>query len=263
MLECVRVNRNFAAATLWTPAIVLFMCLVAPSLSMGQDTKSTEDRIKTLERERDELKKRSGILELRLKQLQATVNQQVTDALGPNLGGRGSLSGQASEPAPVPHPPGEPASSSGAVTPQINYFQAAPWRSIGPPFTRSAGIFSPLQSPVDLVSLSVAYQDALGELRRSRQAKASKENRPAVDLESAESKVRLLRSITKAVRDQLAEEVDRMHKLSAIHAVPSMDVRNLDTKLRILDLILAQDPDAGPVSSEPAGEKPAAPTKAE
>jgi hypothetical protein len=54
-----------------------------------------------------------------------------------------------------------------------------------------------------------------------------------------------------------------MHKLSAIHAVPSMDVRNLDTKLRILDLILASDPDAGPVSNEPAGEKPAAPAKAE
>ena len=233
------------------------MCLVVPSLSTAQDAKSTDDRIKALECERDELKKRNGILELRLKQLQATVNQQVTDALGPNLVGQGN------GPPPVPHPPGEPASSSAAVTPPINYFQAAPWRSIGPPFTRSAGIFSPLQSPVDLVSLSVAYQDALGELRRFRQAKTSKENRPSVDLESAEAKVRLLRSITKAVRDQLAEEVDRMHKLSAIHAVPSMDVRNLDTKLRILDLILSQDPDAGPVSGEPAGEKPAAPAKAE
>jgi hypothetical protein len=256
MLEYVRVTRDFAAAALWTPSIVLFLCLVGPSLSAAQDAKPTDDRIKALERERDELKKRNGVLELRLKQLQATVNKQVTDALGVNPGG------QASESPPVPHPPGEPASSGTPVTPP-SYLQMAPWRSIGPPFTRSAGIFSPLQSPVDLVTLSVAYQDALGELKRVRQPNAAKENRTGINLETAESKVRLLRSITKALRDQLGEEVDRMHKLSAIHAVPSMDVRNLDTKLRILDLILAQDPDAGPVSNEPTGEKPAAGAKAD
>jgi hypothetical protein len=255
MLEYVRINRDFAAATLWAPSIVLSMCLVGPSLATAQDAKPADDRIKALERERDELKKRNGVLELRLKQLQATVNKQVTEALGLNLGGQGD------EPPPVPHPPGEPASSGAPVAPPVSYFQAAPWRSIGPPFTRSAGIFSPLQSPVDLVTLSVAYQDALGELRRVRQPNASKENRP-VDLETPKGKVRLLRSITKAMRDQLGEEVDRMHKLSAIHAVPSMDVRNLDTKLRILDLILAQDPDA-PVSNEPASEKPAAGAKAD
>jgi hypothetical protein len=252
MLEYVRVNRDFAAAALWAPSIVLSICLVGPSLATAQDAKPADDRIKALERERDGLKKRNGVLELRLKQLQATVNNQVTEALGPSLGGQGD------EPPPAPHPPGEPAISGAPVAPPVSYFQAAPWRSIGPPFTRSAGIFSPLQSPVDLVSLSVAYQDALGELRRSRQTKVFKENRPGVDVDTAEGKVRILRSITKAVRDQLAEEVDRMHKLGAVHAVPSMDVRNLDTKLRILDLILAQDPDAGPVSGEPTSEKPAA-----
>jgi hypothetical protein len=65
------------------------------------------------------------------------------------------------------------------------------------------------------------------------------------------------------MRDQLADQVDRMHKLSAIHAVPSMDVRNLETKLQILDLILGQDPDAGPVSSGTASEKATKPSKAD
>jgi hypothetical protein len=38
--------------------------------------------------------------------------------------------------------------------------------------------------------------------------------------------------------------------LSAVHAIPTMDVRNLDAKLKILDLILASDPEAGPAATD-------------
>jgi hypothetical protein len=69
--------------------------------------------------------------------------------------------------------------------------------------------------------------------------------------------VRLLRSITMTLRDQAAAEVDRVRKLAAIHAVPVVDLRNLDAKMKILDLILAQDPDAGPMSTQSTNEKPA------
>jgi hypothetical protein len=249
MLEYVRVNRHCAAAALWTPSIVLFLCLVAPSLSTAQDAKPADDRIKALERERDELKKRNGILELRLKQLQATVNKQITEALEPSLG-----DGISAAP-PVPQPPGESSSSAAPVTVPTNPLTPPYWRPVAPPYSRFPGIGS-LQSPVDVVGLAVAYQDALGEVQKSRRLRDAKENRPPAAPDPAESKVRLLRSITATLRDQVAGEVDRVRKLAAIHAVPVVDVRNLDARLKILDLILAQDPDAEPRTA-PAGDKPA------
>jgi hypothetical protein len=252
------VQSKRGGATALSLAMALAICLVGTSVSTAQDGKSTDERIKALEHERDLLKKRNGVLELRLKQLQASVNQQVTEALGP-LGDE-----RPGEPAPVPQPPGEPPVTAAPVPPLASYsYQPPYWRSIGPPFTRTAGVFSPLQQPVDLVTLSVAYQDALAASRRVRETKEAKDaaRTGSADAESAESKVRLLRSITKAVRDQLADQVDRMHKLSAIHAVPTMDVRNLDTKLQILDLILAQDPEAGPVSNQSASESTVKPNK--
>ena len=248
MLRLIRFNSDCAEGPALALLTVLSIGLVGPSMSLAQDAKSTDDRIKALERERDELKKRNGLLELRLKQLQATVNTQVSDALQHSGGGPG-------EAPPLPHPPGEPPVTAAPVPSAIGSYQTSYWRPIGPPFTRSAGIFSPLQQPVDLVTLSVAYQDALGELRRARKSKETGMT-ASRDVDSAESKVRLLRSITKAMRDQLSEEVDRMHKLGALHAVPAMDVRNLETKLRILDLILGQDPGAGPASNDGAGAKP-------
>jgi hypothetical protein len=220
----------------------------------AQNPATADERIKALEHERDELKKQNGLLELRLKQLQASVNKQVSEALGPNV------AVQANATPPAPHPPGEPPVTTPPSVVPFNYLQAAPWRT-GPPFTRTAGLFSPLQSPVDLVSLAVGYQDALAQLRAARQKRDGKDKETA-EVQSAESKVRLLRSMTQALREQLAGEVDRMHKLSAIHAVPTMDVRNLDTKLQILDLILAQDPDAGPGSKETPADKTPTPAKA-
>jgi hypothetical protein len=103
----------------------------------------------------------------------------------------------------------------------------------------------------------VAYQDAISEAQKSRPAKDSKESRSSADLDRAERKVRLLRSITMTLRDQAAAEIDRVRKLAAVHAVPVVDIRNLDAKMKILDLILAQDPDAGPMSPQSTNEKPA------
>jgi hypothetical protein len=250
----------------WSPAAIPALALLAAVLVLNRPSGAraqnavpapapTDDRVKALERERDELKRRNGVLELRMKQLQATVNKVVGDTLDP------ILSAQPGAPPPAPHPPGEPPVTSPPLSPSLNAYPMVSWRSLGPPYTRSAGIFSPLQQPFDLVSLAIAYQDGLAELRKARQAKETASGSSA-DVESADGKVRLLRSMTKAARDQLAEEVDRMHKLGAIHAVPMMDVRNLETKLKILDLILAQDPDAGAVASEPAAAKPAQPAKA-
>jgi hypothetical protein len=251
MLHNFRTRRITVPASALALLIAVSVCFVRPSLVSAQSTTSTDERLKALERERDELRKRNGVLELRLKQLQATVNDQVSKALQPSVG-----VDSATQP-PTPHPPGEAPSSEPPSSPAINPYWMSSARSMGPPYSRFGGFFSPLQSPVDVVSLAVAYQDALAELRKARQAKDSKENRPSVELDSVERKVRLLRSITQTLRDELAGEVERLHKLAAIHAVPTMDVRNMDTKLRILDLILTQDPDAGPVSNEPTSEKPA------
>jgi hypothetical protein len=250
-------NSRFKRASTVCPALALLLVasllLGRPSRTSAQNAASADERLKALEHERDDLKKRNGVLELRLKQLQATVNQQVRDALAP------ALDGPANASPPTPHPPGEAPSNAPPSPPVTNPFALFPRRMIGPDYNRFTAIVSPLQSPADVVGLAVAYQDALGEQRRARQAKDSKENRPGLDVESAESKVRMLRSITKIVRDQIAGEVDRMHKLGAVHAIPMMDVRNMDTKLKILDLILAQDPDAGPVSNEPTSEQPIKP----
>jgi hypothetical protein len=113
-----------------------------------------------------------------------------------------------------------------------------------------------------VIGLAVAYQDALGAVQKARQGKDAKEAAASGDLDPTERKVRLLRSITMTLRDQAAAEVDRVRKLAAVHAVPVIDLRNLDAKMKILDLILAQDPDAGPMPTEAASAKPAAPAKA-
>jgi hypothetical protein len=222
-------------------AVTLF-CARATS-ARAQDAAIPEDRIKALEHERDELKKRNSLLELRLRQLQTSIDRTVTETLDTATLDRTSAG------PPVPHPPGEPAANGTPVPAAIGSFPVASWRSLGPSYSRVAGVFSPLQQPLDLVSLAVAYQDALGGLRRARAAKEFLPNR-ASDVESAAEKVRLMRSMTKAMREAMAEQVDQMHKLSAVHAIPTMDVRNLDAKLKILDLILASDPEAGPPSTD-------------
>jgi hypothetical protein len=255
MSPSARVKRNparrFPRATRATALVIAVAAVLArPPVAVAQATTSSsgDERIKALERERDELKQRNGLLELRLKQLQTTVNRLINETLDT------LPASQAAAAPPVPHPPGEPPATDRPAALPSTMYQLMQWRSVGPPYTRSAGLFSPLQQPVDVVNLAVAYQDALAELKRIRQAQTSKPQTSSADLDSAQNKVRLLRSITTTLRDELADEVDRMHKLSAVHAVPTMDVRNLDSKLKIVNLILAHDPEAGSTSNEPAAE---------
>jgi hypothetical protein len=251
MLDTIRKLRIIARV----PTIALLMgfslCVVRPTVVTAQSTASTDPRLKALERERDELKQRNGVLELRLKQLQATVDKQVTEALGPSSGD------QASAAPPTPHPPAELPSGAAPAAPPTNPFGTPYWRQTWPAYPRFAGLPPALQSPVDVIGLAVAYQDALGAVQKARQGKDAKEAAASGDLDPTERKVRLLRSITMTLRDQAAAEVDRVRKLAAIHAVPVVDLHNLDAKMKILDLILAQDPDAGPMSPQSTNEKPA------
>jgi hypothetical protein len=235
--------------------IICPLCLLRATLATAQSAASTDDRIKTLERERDELKKRNGVLELRLKQLQATVDKEVAEALGR------SSSDQAVVAPPTPHPPAEAASGAPPAAPATSSSGPPYWRPSWPTYPRFAGLPPALQSPVDVIGLAVAYQDAISEAQKSRPAKDSKESRSSADLDRAERKVRLLRSITMTLRDQAAAEIDRVRKLAAVHAVPVVDIRNLDAKMKILDLILAQDPDAGPMPTERPNEQPSKPAK--
>jgi len=230
-----------------------------------EDAGTTEDRIKALERERDELKKRNSLLELRLRQLQTTIDRTVADTLDTATLERTKIT------PPVPRPPGELATNEAPVPTAIGSIPGVSWRTLGPSYSRFAGVFSPLQQPLDLVSFAVAYQDAIGELRRARAAKEFLPNR-ASDVDSAVEKVRLLRSMTQTMRNSMSDAVERMHKLDAVHAVPTMDVRNLEAKLKILDLILAHDTEAAAAATRPAaastGDKapsaaPARPPKAQ
>jgi hypothetical protein len=251
MLATIRKLRTTTPIPALALLIVVSLCLARPTVATAQSTASTDARLKALERERDELKQRNGVLELRLKQLQATVDKQVTEALAPFSGD------QAAAAPPTPHPPDEPPSGAAPVATQTNSFGTPYWRQTWPAYPRFGGPPPALQSPIDVVGLAIAYQDALSELQKARRGKDAKEAAAAANLDPAERKVRLLRSITMTLRDQAAAEVDRVRKLAAIHAVPVVDLRNLDAKMKILDLILAQDPDAGPMSTQSTHEKPA------
>jgi hypothetical protein len=194
---------------------------------------SLDERLKAVERERDELKKRNADLELRLKQLQATVDNLVHQALG--------------EQPPAPPTP---------LPPPATMF---PRRVPGPVFARFPPMFPPFRGTVDPVELAVAFSDALGEREAARPAfdtakqKPSTGNggtRPDVDTATpaqwlkANRKVQLLRNIITTARQVAADEAERMRKLGAVHAVSVSEVRNAEARLKILDEILATDPEA-------------------
>ncbi len=255
MLQNIRTPQFTTLSSKKVFLLLVVISIVRPAPATAQNAATPEERLKAVERERDELKKRNGVLELRLKQLQATVNQDVTEALRPSRE-------EVSAAPPTPHPPAETATGAGSTAPATNSVGTPYWRQTWPASPRFAGLPPALQSPVDVIGLAVAYQDALGEVQKTRRGKDSKDSASVADVAPAERKVRLLRSITMTLRDQAAAEVDRVRKLAAVHAVPVIDLRNLDAKIKILDLILAQDPDAGPMPAESAIAKPAGPAKA-
>ncbi len=248
-------KRRFRVTGSWFAFLfVASSCFVRPVPVRAQSAATTDERLKAVERERDELKKRNGVLELRLKQLQATVNKEISDALRP-------AQDELVAAPPTPHPPPESPAGTAPTTPATNSTGIPYWRATAAVYPRFGGIPPALQSPVDVIGLAVAYQDALSEFQKTRRPKESKDGRSIGDVDPAERKVRLLRSITMTLRDQAAAEVDRVRKLAAVHAVPVVDLRNLDAKMKILDLILAQDPDAGPMPAQSTNEKPTRPVK--
>jgi cell division septum initiation protein DivIVA len=204
----------------------------AQSSAQPQVGESVDEQLKALQRERDDLKRRNADLELRLKQLQATVDSLVHQALGEQ---------PAAPPAPLP--------------PAAGLF---PRQALGPVITRFRPMFPPFPGIVDPVELATAFSDALGEKEAARpaldaaQQKASAGNGGTkVDVDAASArlhkasrKVQLLRNILTTARQVAADEAERMRRLGAVHAVSVAEVRNADARLKIFDEILAADPDA-------------------
>jgi cell division septum initiation protein DivIVA len=190
---------------------------------------STEERLRTLERERDDLKKRNADLEQRLRQLQTTVDNLVHEAVGEQ---------------PFAQPP--------ALPPAVGM---VPRRAFGPFMTQFRPMFPPFNGMPDTVELAIAFSDAIGERDTARPAVAAVRqkahsghgasdadvNLATAQLLKADRKVRLLRSIITTARNVAADEAERMRKLGAVRAVSTADVRNANARLNMLDEILAAD----------------------
>jgi hypothetical protein len=212
------------------PAHAQFKEKEAPAQLQGE--KSLEEKLKEAEGERDDLKKRNADLELRLKQLQATVDDVVHQALGEQPAAR-----------PFALPP-----LTGTIT----------RRPMGPFISQFRPVFPPFGGMPDPVELAVAFSDALGEQEVAKPAlEAAKQKvgmgrgatRFDVDAATAqffkaERKVRLLQNIITTSRTVAADEAERMRKLGIARAVSVVEVRNAETRLKILDEILATDPEA-------------------
>jgi hypothetical protein len=209
----------------------------SPAQSAGE--KSVDEKLKAVERERDELKGRNADLELKLKQLQATVDNLVHQALG-------------ERPAT---PPFSPPPSAGSYSP----------RPQGPFVTRFRPMFSPFSGLPDPLELAIAFSNALGEREAAKPAlEAAKvkvgmgrggsrfDVAASAQLLTAERKVRLLRNIVATARRVAADEAERVRKLGAVRAVSMAEVRNAEARLKILDEILASDPDAPKTPAVPA-----------
>lgn len=206
----------------------------SPTPTAGE--KSVDDRLKEVERERDDLKQRNADLEQRLKQLQATVDDQVHQALGEPQGPR----------AFVPPPGG-----------------AFGRRFAGPFVSQFRPVFPSFGGMPDPVELAISYSDALGEKEAAKPALVAAKQRVSLGrggtaadvdaasarLSAAERKLRLLRSIVTTARGVAADDVERMRKLGAVRAVSVAEVRNAEARLKFLDEILNSDPEA---KSKPA-----------
>ena len=190
---------------------------------------SPEERLKTLERERDDLKKRNAELEQRLRQLQATVDNLVHEALGE-----------------------QPSTQPSALPPAVGM---VPRHSFGPFMTQFRPMFPPFNGMPDTVELAIAFSDAIGEREAARPAVAVARqkaqsghgasdgdmNLATAQLLRADRKVRLLRNIITTARNVAADEAERMRRLGAVHAVSTAEVRNANARLNMLDEILAAD----------------------
>jgi len=216
----------------WNAGLMVVIAATALGRGVGLPAQATaekglENRLKAVERERDELKMRVAHLELTLKQLRSTVDGVAREALGEqSAGGAAAV------------PPG------GVVT----------RRPVGLYFTRLAPLLPPMQATPDVVELAVAFCDALGDKETARSAMDAVNRKVgttpetvrqeldanAAQFQKAERKVRLLRQIVTTMRDEAAAQVERMHRLGAMRAVASADVQYAEGRLKVLELILAE-----------------------
>jgi hypothetical protein len=261
-MKSIQTQRNVLPGRLWQRMVVccisLAIGLAASGLLAADDEskvqssaapsaggKSVEEKLKAVERERDDLKRRNAELEQRLKQVQASVDDQVHQALA------------------------EPQSPRAyAFPPQGGNFSR---RMSGPFVSQFRPMFPPFSGIPDPVELAISYSDALGEKDAARPALDAARQKvdlgrggTALDvdaasarLSAAQRKVRLLRNIVTTARRVAAEDFERMRKLGAVRAVSVAEVRNAEARLKILEDILAMDSDATtskPVNSPPARE---------
>jgi hypothetical protein len=260
-MSCFQTQRKALLRTGSRRTLVLFLGLVIGlvgfAVSAAQDEskakppaqsagdKSIDDKLKEVERERDDLKRRNAELEQRLKQLQASVDDQVHQALGEREGARAY-----------------------AFPPQAGTFGR---RMPGPYVSQFRPMFPPFGGLPDPVELAISYSDALGEKEAAKPAldaakqkvdlgrggSATDVDAASARLSAAERKVRLLRNIVSTARAVAAEDVERMRKLGAVRAVSVAEIRNAEAKLKILDDILASDAESTskplnpPAASEP------------
>lgn len=199
------------------------------SSALASSDVSPEERLKTLERERDDLKRRNAELEQRLRQLQTTVDNLVHEALGEQ--------------------------PSAQLSPLLPAVGMVPRRSFGPFMTQFRPMFPPFNGMPDTVELAIAFSDAIGErdaarptvtaarqkAQSGRGASNADVNLATAQLLRADRKVRLLRKIITTARNVAADEAERMRRLGAVHAVSTADVRNANARLNMLDEILASD----------------------
>ncbi len=104
------------------------------------------------------------------------------------------------------------------------------------------------EGPTDLMRLAELVSNAVGELEQAKAALEDAQgnlNVAQARVKSAERKVRLLSRIAQSVHTVVAAQAKRLHELREKHAVPASAVEEIDSKLRIIDLILADVKTAG------------------
>ncbi|HET6326851.1 MAG TPA: M56 family metallopeptidase, partial [Planctomycetaceae bacterium] len=104
------------------------------------------------------------------------------------------------------------------------------------------------ESSTDLMHLAELVSNAVGELEQAKAALEDAQgnlNVARARVKSAERKVRLLSRIAQSVHTVVAAQAKRLHQLHERNAVPASAVEEIDSKLRIIDLILSDVKTAG------------------
>jgi septal ring factor EnvC (AmiA/AmiB activator) len=222
----------------------LLALTVAPTASLGgkvwaqaPQNGSLEQRLKTVETERDALRKEVDELQARVTELQRTIDsfRRGIPRLPPN-----SVQQQIWDRMHAAQ------SENAAAQPERQ-------PQIGPTAIVHRSIYQRLQP--DLVSLAVPFSDAAAATVRAKtELEAAKRERPqggeqavrneTSDLRAAEQKLRVLRRMLVTLRDDYATENDRIRQLTQAGAVPTAYLHDRELQVKLLDALLAEDPEA-------------------